>query len=247
MVFFRNVQFRWTPVRGNDEVVITLERPGASGDAGRFSDRIELQNIAGRFPVPDLAAHYKRSGGWGHAQLAGIVRRINWDDTLVDAFDLSGDATGWGINLSANYKIAKDTARLEATWGEGIQNYMNDAAIDVATRTNPGNRVTPLLGVPLPMFAMVAFYDHTWNDKFTSSAGYSRLDNDNTNGELPSAFKTGQYALANLLYLPVPDVMFGGEFQWGQRQNNSDGFTFSDYRVQFSFRYNFSYTVTGSK
>jgi hypothetical protein len=247
MVFFRNVQFRWMPLLGTNEAVVTLERPGASGDAGRFSDRIELQNVVGRFPVPDLAAHYKRSGDWGHVQLAGIVRRINWDDTLVDAVDLSGDATGWGVNVSGNYKIAKDTLRLEATYGEGIQNYMNDAAIDVAVQTNVGNRVTPLLGVTLPMFAMVAFYDHSWSDKFTSSIGYSMLDNDNANGERPDAFNSGQYALTNLLYTPVTDVMVGGEFQWGQRENNSDGFRFSDYRVQFSFKYNFSYTLLGSK
>ena len=100
--------------------------------------------------------------------------------------------------------------------------------------------------IPLPVFAMVAFYDHSWNDKWTSSVGYSRLDIDNTNGQLPEDFKTGQYALTNLLYLPVPDVMVGGEFQWGQRKNNSDGWSFSDYRVQFSFKYNFSYTL-GSK
>ena len=57
------------------------------------------------------------------------------------------------------------------------------------------------------------------------------------------AFKNGQYALANLLYYPVPDVMMGGEFQWGKRENFSDGFSFSDYRIQFSFRYNFMYKL----
>jgi hypothetical protein len=39
-------------------------------------------------------------------------------------------------------------------------------------------------------------------------------------------------------------VMVGGEFQWGKRENFSDGFSFSDYRIQFSFRYNFMYKLT---
>jgi hypothetical protein len=39
--------------------------------------------------------------------------------------------------------------------------------------------------------------------------------------------------------------MFGGEVQWGSRENNSDGFRADDYRVQFSFKYNFSYKVGG--
>ncbi len=34
---------------------------------------------------------------------------MKWDDLNDDQFDLSGDATGWGINLSTNLK------RLEVT------------------------------------------------------------------------------------------------------------------------------------
>jgi len=42
MVFFRNVQFRWMPLKGRNAVTIAVERPGASGDQGVFQDRIEL-------------------------------------------------------------------------------------------------------------------------------------------------------------------------------------------------------------
>jgi hypothetical protein len=42
MVFFRNLQVRWMPIQGASNVVIALERPGASGDGGVYSDRIEL-------------------------------------------------------------------------------------------------------------------------------------------------------------------------------------------------------------
>ena len=66
MVFFRNVQFRWTPSeRRAQSTIVALERPGASGDSGVYADRVELQNIKGRFPVPDFSAAYKlrrRSG-----------------------------------------------------------------------------------------------------------------------------------------------------------------------------------------
>jgi hypothetical protein len=34
--------------------------------------------------------------------------------------------------------------------------------------------------------------------------------------------------------------MVGGEFQWGRRENFRDGFASNDYRIQFSFKYNFS-------
>jgi hypothetical protein len=247
LVWYRNVQFRWMPLQGNNEVWVALERPGASGDGGAFADRIEIQNIIARFPVPDLAAHYKTSHGWGHVQLAGVLRRIDWDDVLNDPFQLSGHGTGWGVSLGGVYKIKKDAIRAQATYGSGIENYMNDAPVDIGAKANLNNRVTPVVGETLPVFGMSAFYDRTWSEKFTSAAGYSRLDIDNSNAQLPVAFKNGQYALANLLYYPVPDVMMGVEYQWADRKNNSDGFKFADRRIQFSFRYSFNYKLAAPK
>ena len=100
-------------------------------------------------------------------------------------------------------------------------------------------------GVALPILGVSAFFDHTWNDKWTSSAGYSLVDIDNSSGQTASAYHRGHYALGNLLYHPVPGVMMGAEFQWGRRENNSDGFTSDDSRIQFSARYNFSRSVGG--
>ena len=39
--------------------------------------------------------------------------------------------------------------------------------------------------------------------------------------------------------------MMGGEFQWGHRENNSDGFKVNDVRIQFSFKYSFSAKIIG--
>ena len=247
MVFFRNVQVRWMPIReANSSLVLALERPGASGDAGIYSDRVELQNIRPRTPMLDFSGAYKLNGDWGYVRAAGILRRISWDDTLQDQFELSGDATGWGLNLSSNLKAGdSDTVRLQFAFGEGIQNYMNDAPVDVGIVPNPSNPVTPILGEALPIIGIVAFLDHSWNAKFSSSVGYSLTDIDNSAGQAPNAYKTGHYALGNLLYYPVPNTMIGGEFQWGRRENFSDGFQSDGYKVQVSFRYNFSYKLGG--
>jgi hypothetical protein len=75
MVFFRNVQFRWTPwQRGDSRLAIAIERPGASADQGIYAGRIELQGVKGRFPLPDLSAQFRYAKGWGHVQVAGILR-----------------------------------------------------------------------------------------------------------------------------------------------------------------------------
>ena len=246
MVFFRNVQVRWMPIQGDTRMTIALERPGASADGGVFADRIEIQNIKGRFPLPDLSAEYHYGKEWGYVEAAGIVREIKWDDVLDDQFQLSGSATGWGINLSSNLKFSGDTLRLQYVFGEGIENYMNDAPVDVGIQTNLTNPVTPILGKPLPIRGLVIFLDHSWNERWTSSVGYSRVDIDNSDAQDPSAFHVGQYALGNVLFRPVPNVMMGGEFQWGRRENFSDGFTADDYRVQFSFKYNFATSIGGN-
>ena len=39
--------------------------------------------------------------------------------------------------------------------------------------------------------------------------------------------------------------MMGGELQWGRRTNFSDGFESDGFKVQFSFKYNFSYKLGG--
>ena len=82
------------------------------------ADRIELQNIKPRFPVPDFSAAYKMTDKWGYLRIAGQLRYIKWDDVLADQFDLSGSATGWGINLSSNINAGKhDVLRLAFVTG----------------------------------------------------------------------------------------------------------------------------------
>jgi hypothetical protein len=247
MVFFRNVQVRWMPIRDDThELTVALERPGASGDAGIYADRVELQNVNARFPSPDYSGSYKFKQDWGYVRAAGILRVMKWDDALDDEFDLSGDDIGWGLNFTSNINATdNDVIRLQFAFGEGVQNYWNDNTVDVGVRRNPGNVRTPIEGVALPVIGVVAFLDHRWNEKFTTAIGYSLTENDNSDGQAPDAYKTGHYALGNLLYYPAPNVMAGGELQWGRRENFSDGFKSDGFKIQFSFKYNFSWKLGG--
>ncbi len=239
MVFFRNVQIRWIPVaKGNSNIVIALERPGATGDEGIYAGRVELAGIVPQFKWPDVSFHARWAGEKRYVQVAGIWRKIAWVDTTAHAFNFSGIANGWGVNVSSNIDFTeKDIGKFQVVYGRGIENYMNDAPIDIGVKNNFTNPVSPVLGTALPVLGVVAFLDHTWNDKFTSSAGYSLVNITNSNAQLPSDFHQGHYALANLLYHPLKRVMMGAEFQWGRRLNFTDGFNFNDYRIQISFKY----------
>jgi DcaP outer membrane protein len=245
MVFFRNIQFRWMPIRSDTtRLTFAVERPGASADGGIYSDRIELQGIKPKFDLPDFSWQVRTIRKWGYLQLAGIFRKISWVDTNTsDSTNASGDAFGWGLNASSNIKLGKkDVGKFEFTYGEAIENYMNDAPIDIGVKNNIGNPASPIKGVPLPALGVVSFMDHTWNDHFTSSFGYSMLNIENSNAENAFDFHQGHYAIGNLLYKPIAPVTIGSEFQFGRRVNFRDGFNVNDYRLQFSFKYDWGKT-----
>src|SRR6187549_4183158 len=196
MVVYRNIQVRFYAIQKTDSsLIVALEQPGASGDGGVLADRVEIQNIRGRSPNLDLTSAYTFNRKWGYVRAAGVVRRMAWDDTLNDQFELSGDATGWGLNFSSNLKSknGKATIRLQYMFGEGVENYMNDAPVDVGIKANPGNVVTPIVGEALPIQGFVGFLDYQINPKWSTTGGYSSTRIDNSDGQAPNAYKSGDY------------------------------------------------------
>jgi hypothetical protein len=246
MLFYRNVQVRWIPIIGPTNLVFALEMPGASGDGGIYSDRVELSGVKARFPLPDLSGHYRVAKNWGYVQIGGIVRSIVWEDQSPVPFDLTGSAVGWGVSLSSGVNIGdKALLHLQGIYGEGVENYFNDAPVDIGIENIAVGANPPVKGVALPDVGLVAFLDYNWNSKFTSSVGYSTTIITNSDAQEADAFHQGQYIVANLLYNPVPNVMTGIELQWIGRENYNDGFTSHATKINFSFKYNFSATFYG--
>ena len=244
MVFFRNVQLRYMPIQGDTRMTIALERPGASSDQGQYDEALATQNIDTRFPLPDLSAEFRKATGFGYIELAGIVRNIEWEDQIEDSLDLSGSAVGWGLNLSGNVNIGeKSTIRFQGVYGQGIQNYLNDASADIGIKANENNATKPAEGYALPVMGGLIFLDHNWSDKVTSTIGYSTLNMDLATSSDSSSFKTGSYALANVLFHPTPKMFWGVEVQYGNRENFKDGWSYDAVKVQFSFKYHFGTTL----
>jgi len=241
IAWYRNVQFRWMPFKGRNSLTIGVERPGASADIGKAADRIELQGVKPRFPLPDITANVRFTRDWGHFQASGIVRRIKWEDTVDDGVDLSGSATGAGLGLTSVLKFgSNNTGKFSFVYGNGIQNYMNDAPVDVGIERTQAGSNPPIRGVALPLTAVMAYLDHKWSERWASSIGYSMINISNSNGQNPDAFRRGHYGSGNILFYPVSNVMVGSELIWGRRENFLDGFSSEDVHLQFSFKYNFS-------
>ena len=244
MDIYRNVQVRYMPVMSDrHHVSVALEKPGASGDGGIHDEILREQGLTPRFPVPDLSAEYRHTRDGGYVEIAGVLRRIQWDDLTKDEFDLSGGGTGWGFNLSSNLSVGSTGSLIKGSvlYGEGIENYVFDALADVAVVEDFSDPVSPLKGELLPVFAFLGFYELHWNPRWTSTMGYSLVDVDYGGTAVrPDTFVTGHYAVTNIQYHPRPDVWGGVELQWLKRENFSDGFSYGSWRVQCSFRYSYS-------
>jgi hypothetical protein len=241
MVFFRNPQLRYTPLRSETlEFAVALENPGSALDEGKIAQIDPELDVRAWNPSPDYTTHLKFSGGWGHVQAAGILRVLGFETANTATNNPDGTELGWGINLSSVLKTFGDDALLlQIVGGRGIASYMNDGGVDLAPSddTNPEAEALGLLG-------WLAYYNRSWNEKWTSSFGFSETRQWTTSGQEGNAYETGQYGSANLLYHPVPAMLIGPEFLWGRRENRA-GDSQVDNRIQFSVKYDFSGRIFG--
>jgi hypothetical protein len=230
MIFFRNIQARWTFLKQDGtKAAVALESPGSALDTGKV-DLVDIGGVTSWNKFPDLTGQFRKDGSWGHFQAAGILRWLGYSNPDGS---VSGHKTGWGANLSgAVHTVGKDSVLMQVAYGEGIANYFNDGGVDLAPQSSAGGAEA------LPILGLLLYYDKYWSDKWSSSIGYSETYQHNSGGQAPTAFHEGQYASVNLLHYPAKNIMVGGEFLWGKLEQNS-GLTGHDNRVQFSAKYNF--------
>ena len=248
MVFYRNVQMRWTPFKTDtSHFAIAIERPSNDIDSGnlRLVEGLEDVDVRNDEEVPDLTAQYRFGGDWGHLQLGGILRKVGYE-LRADPSDswTEGSEVGWGINVGTVFNVfEKDAIRLQVVYGEGIASYMNDGGMDLAPSANwDAGIVADLEAEAVPLTGVLAYYDHWWSEKWSSSIGYSFTEVDNTNFQDPGAFQKIDYASGNVLYYPAENLMVGAELMWGERTNNDDA-SEDDVRFQFTVKYNFGITL----
>jgi hypothetical protein len=238
MVFLRNPQIRYTIAHGDTSLSVAIEKPSNDIDPGKLrqiGDSFGLTS-QGDEKLPDFTGQFRTNGNWGHLQMSGILRSIGYETVGGATNEPKNSQTGWGANVGTNLNmLSKDKLILSAVYGEGIASYMNDGGTDLAPDGSVGN----LRGQVVPLLGLVAYYDHYWSDKYSSSIGYSRTQVENTSLQEESAFKKGEYASTNLLYTPVKNVLVGGEVLWGSR-TDKDGSYGTDFRTQLSFKYSFS-------
>ena len=235
MIFIRKPQIRYTHMLNERGSLfsIAIEDPDNDVDPGEIRDiDAELaETFQSKEPLFDLTARYRGEHDWGHWQLGGIVRRLEAEstDTVVNR---SFNDWGWGLNLTGVLgTFGRDKLKAGVVYAEGIAAYFNDGGSSLAPGSGDAEAVESL-GITL-------YYDHYWNDNWSSSVGWGMHEQDNTNGQQADAFKRGQLAQANLLW-SKEEFLTGFEVIWAQRDNNN-GDDNSDFRVQYTLKYSFGH------
>lgn len=243
MIFIRKPQIRYTHTLGDDGTLwsVALEDPSSDVDPGQLRDIDPALAADGQAKdsLFDVTGRFRSENDWGHWQAAGIMRRLEYE-TRSDGTgsnpnnNPSGNDWGWGVNLTtvANV-VGRDNIKLGLVYGEGIASYFNDGGSSLAPDNNEAKAVESL--------GVSAFYDHYWDENWSTAFGWSMHEQDNTNQQQDDAFKRGQLAQANLLW-SKEEFLTGFEAIWSERENNN-GQSNTDFRVQYSFKFNFAHTL----
>jgi len=239
MVFLRNPQIRWTPVQDeNWKLAFAIEAPGAGIDSGKVA-QIDPSFAASPWnKYPDVTGMVRFNDSWGHLQFSALLRSLGVEGTTGTGDQFHRRVFGWGLNIGNVLEVGSLIESLKGdqlisgiVYGYGIANYMNDGGNDVAPDAGADAAAVPTLG-------WLVYYNRTWNERWTSSFGYSQHQQFNVGGQSAASFAEGDYANVNVLWHPVPEMFVGPEFIWGKRKNN-DSNGGSDSRVQVSFHYDF--------
>jgi hypothetical protein len=235
MVFVRNPQLRITPwAKDGMSLAFSLEAPNSAIDTGKISDISPDfgAGFTGWNRLPDAIAAWRMDRDWGHLRAAAILRQVGYQNTLTPDNNPSGHKTGYGLNLTGAFNVlGKDSVTWQLAGGEAIASYMNDGGVDLA----PGQG---LRAETVPSLGWLAYYNHWWSDQWSSTIGFSQHQQNNTDGQLGTAFRRGSYGNLNLLYYPAKNVLTGLEFVWGELEQKS-GASATDYRLQFSTKVTF--------
>ena len=208
----RHGLIRYERKYGEQSIVgVSIEAP-VSDYFNPADSLLEGKNKQGNF---DLAGRYKHLQKWGHIQLAGIFRRIDYlNDDQIDVL------YGWGILLSSVYKLnEKNTFYTQYSLGESIANYyvgFSNRQLDAVYDPEADNMTRKFIQGGFLTYTHI--FSPVW--RFSATFGVSYLEVKEF--EPAETFKSSRYLAANIFYYPIETINIGLEYTAGSRTNKDD-------------------------
>ena len=185
--------------------------------------------------IPDIPAYlqYEWNDGQSHIRLSGLFRALSYRN-LVKAENEY--AIGWADQLSGMIAFShRITFYYQAAYGKGYADYLNDlggSGYDLIPDGDGGKLKAPYaLGI-------VGGLQYNLCKNFFVSASYSQCRLYDQASLSNSAYKYGQYVVANAFYTPFSNCQVGIEFLYGNRHNH-DGESGNAHRLNAMIQYNF--------
>jgi hypothetical protein len=227
----RQAQLRYTV----DGFSIALEDPDSlGGKVASGFDGTPTAAASHKTRLPDLTARYQGAAGDFNYAASAMLRQVRYDDVGVS----SDSATGWGLALEANAKVAQGvTLRGAITHGDGIGGYLE------GNPTAPAY-IDPITGSLETIEATggaVGISVAAGDGNINLGYGIARADLDDAVAAGAADDDTNkQFEAVHLNYIwsPIRNVTYGVEVGYHTRevQDGRDG---DAVRVQGMVQYNF--------
>ncbi len=167
--------------------------------------------------LPNIAAmvQYEWKPGQ-HVRLSGITRFLPYRDLVTGR---NHQQVGWGVQLSTVFRpVDPLTFYGTVNGGRSYSNFGGDFLLGkydlVESQTTPGKLCT----VPGWGYFLGLQYNFRPNIFMSATFGQGRYL-PSSNNEVGSDYKYGLYSAVNLFWDLTPRIRFGGEFNFGKRQN----------------------------
>lgn len=229
-VLTMNTLLQYTqPMGENWEMVMAVETPSATYTTHpHYNDAITQR-------VPDLPSYiqYKWDEGQSHIRLSNLLRMLSYRNLVADENRFT---FCWATQLSGVIQASRHfTFYMQGVYGRGYGSYLNDLGgygYDLIPGERDGSMVAPYA------MGLVGGVQYTILPGLFVSAAYSqcRLYDKPTLSD--SAYKYGQYVVANAFYTPFPNCQIGIEYLYGSRHNYS-GESGVAHRINTMIQYNF--------
>lgn len=185
--------------------------------------------------IPDVPSYvqYEWNEGSSHIRLSNLFRALSYRNLVADKNKF---VIGWATQLSGVIKASSHiTFYFQGSYGRGYTTYLNDLGgngFDLIPGEHNGSMIAPYA------MGVVGGIQYTIIPRLFVSAAYSQCRLFDKPSLAATAYRNGQYVVANAFYSPFNNCQIGLEYLYGNRRNYND-VAGDAHRINAMIQYNF--------